>query len=284
MVDEASADIGVIGGSGLYALLDDAERSRGRHAVRPAERPVHRRPTSVAGGGLPAPARPGPPLPAAPDPLPGQPVGAARARRAPGPRAVRGRRAAAGARAGHVRGARPAGRPHERAGADVLRRPARCTCPSPTRTARPGARAALAAARGAGSSRSTAARWSSSRGRASPPARSRGGTPRMGWSVVNMTGHPEAVLARELALCYTSIALVTDLDAGVERRRRGHPGRGVRGLRAEHRAAARRSARRGRGAAGLDRLSRASTRWTASTASRAALTNPMALGAPSSHH
>ena len=37
-----------------------------------------------------------------------------------------------------------------------------------------------------------------------------------GWSVVNMTGHPEAVLARELALCYTAIALVTDLDAGVE--------------------------------------------------------------------
>lgn len=37
-----------------------------------------------------------------------------------------------------------------------------------------------------------------------------------GGSVVNMTGHPEAVLARELALCYTAIALVTDLDAGVE--------------------------------------------------------------------
>ncbi|MEE1938434.1 S-methyl-5'-thioadenosine phosphorylase [Streptomyces sp. TRM 70361] len=37
-----------------------------------------------------------------------------------------------------------------------------------------------------------------------------------GWSVVGMTGHPEAVLARELALCYTSIALVTDLDAGAE--------------------------------------------------------------------
>ncbi len=36
-----------------------------------------------------------------------------------------------------------------------------------------------------------------------------------GWSLVNMTGHPEAVLARELALCYTSVALVTDLDAGV---------------------------------------------------------------------
>lgn len=38
----------------------------------------------------------------------------------------------------------------------------------------------------------------------------------MGGSVVNMTGHPEAVLARELGLCYTAVALVTDLDAGVE--------------------------------------------------------------------
>jgi len=36
-----------------------------------------------------------------------------------------------------------------------------------------------------------------------------------GWSLVNMTGHPEAVLARELGLCYATIALVTDLDAGV---------------------------------------------------------------------
>ena len=36
-----------------------------------------------------------------------------------------------------------------------------------------------------------------------------------GWSLVNMTGHPEAVLARELALCYAAIALVTDRDAGV---------------------------------------------------------------------
>ncbi|MFH8683124.1 S-methyl-5'-thioadenosine phosphorylase [Streptomyces lydicus] len=37
-----------------------------------------------------------------------------------------------------------------------------------------------------------------------------------GWSLVNMTGHPEAVLARELALCYTAVALVTDLDAGID--------------------------------------------------------------------
>jgi 5'-methylthioadenosine phosphorylase len=39
---------------------------------------------------------------------------------------------------------------------------------------------------------------------------------RQGWSLVNMTGLPEAALARELALCYTSIALVTDVDAGVD--------------------------------------------------------------------
>ncbi len=38
---------------------------------------------------------------------------------------------------------------------------------------------------------------------------------RQGWAIVGMTGHPEAVLARELALCYTTVALVTDLDAGV---------------------------------------------------------------------
>ncbi|MFI6325496.1 S-methyl-5'-thioadenosine phosphorylase [Nonomuraea sp. NPDC050556] len=37
-----------------------------------------------------------------------------------------------------------------------------------------------------------------------------------GWTIVGMTGFPEAVLARELALCYTSLSLVTDLDAGVE--------------------------------------------------------------------
>ena len=37
-----------------------------------------------------------------------------------------------------------------------------------------------------------------------------------GWSLVNMTGHPEAVLAREMRQCYAAIALVTDMDAGVE--------------------------------------------------------------------
>lgn len=36
-----------------------------------------------------------------------------------------------------------------------------------------------------------------------------------GWTLIGMTGHPEAVLARELALCYTTLALVTDTDAGI---------------------------------------------------------------------
>lgn len=37
-----------------------------------------------------------------------------------------------------------------------------------------------------------------------------------GWSVVGMTGMPEASLAREMAICYSSISLVTDHDAGVD--------------------------------------------------------------------
>jgi len=37
-----------------------------------------------------------------------------------------------------------------------------------------------------------------------------------GWEVINMTQYPEAYLARELGLCYASIALITDYDVGVE--------------------------------------------------------------------
>ncbi|CAA9396941.1 MAG: 5'-methylthioadenosine phosphorylase [uncultured Propionibacteriaceae bacterium] len=37
-----------------------------------------------------------------------------------------------------------------------------------------------------------------------------------GWSLVGMTAMPEASIARELALCYTAIAIVTDHDAGVD--------------------------------------------------------------------
>ena len=37
-----------------------------------------------------------------------------------------------------------------------------------------------------------------------------------GFDVVNMTQYPEAWLARELALCYANISLVTDYDVGLE--------------------------------------------------------------------
>ena len=37
-----------------------------------------------------------------------------------------------------------------------------------------------------------------------------------GWEVINMTQYPEAVLARELELCYVNISLITDYDVGVE--------------------------------------------------------------------
>ena len=37
-----------------------------------------------------------------------------------------------------------------------------------------------------------------------------------GWEVVNMTQYPEAVLARELELCYVNISLITDYDVGLE--------------------------------------------------------------------
>lgn len=36
-----------------------------------------------------------------------------------------------------------------------------------------------------------------------------------GWSVVGMTQYPEALLAKELGICYSGIALVTDYDSGL---------------------------------------------------------------------
>ncbi len=38
---------------------------------------------------------------------------------------------------------------------------------------------------------------------------------RMGWDVINMTAYPECHLARELELCYATVAMVTDYDVGV---------------------------------------------------------------------
>jgi len=45
-----------------------------------------------------------------------------------------------------------------------------------------------------------------------------------GFRLINMTGYPETVLARELEMCYAAIALVTDLDAGID------AGQGVRAV------------------------------------------------------
>jgi 5'-methylthioadenosine phosphorylase len=38
----------------------------------------------------------------------------------------------------------------------------------------------------------------------------------MGWEVINMTQYPEAILARELELCYVNISLITDYDVGLD--------------------------------------------------------------------
>jgi 5'-methylthioadenosine phosphorylase len=37
-----------------------------------------------------------------------------------------------------------------------------------------------------------------------------------GFDVINMTAYPEAILARELELCYATVAMVTDHDVGVD--------------------------------------------------------------------
>ena len=37
-----------------------------------------------------------------------------------------------------------------------------------------------------------------------------------GWDVINMTQYPEAYLARELGLCYAGVALITDYDTGLQ--------------------------------------------------------------------
>jgi 5'-methylthioadenosine phosphorylase len=38
----------------------------------------------------------------------------------------------------------------------------------------------------------------------------------MGWEVINMTQYPEAILARELEICYVNVSLITDWDVGLE--------------------------------------------------------------------
>lgn len=44
-----------------------------------------------------------------------------------------------------------------------------------------------------------------------------------GWDLVNMTQYPECYLARELGLCYASVAMITDYDAAVREGLRMQP-------------------------------------------------------------
>ena len=142
------ADIGVIGGSGFYEFLDDAERVR---VTTPFGDPSDdlvvgevegRRVAFIARHGQ------GPPLPPAPGQLPGQPLGPARGGRPAGARALRGRLADPRSRARHRRGPRPGRRPHLGPRAHRLRRgrARSCTPASPTPTARAGGPRSLDAA------------------------------------------------------------------------------------------------------------------------------------------
>ena len=90
-----------------------------------------------------------------------------------------------------------------------------CTSPSPIPSARGGGPSRSRPPGARASRSSTAGPWSSSTDRGSPPRPSRGRHQQAGWSIVGMTAMPEAAIARELAMCFTTIALVTDHDAGV---------------------------------------------------------------------
>ena len=119
-------------------------------------------------------------------------------------------------RTGHAGPARPARGPDHDAGSDLLRpgrlpravrRPVLPVGPLAWPSRRPGSRtgirspsATLVVIEGQRFSTRAESQWFAAQG----------------WTLVGMTGHPEAVLARELALCYAPLALVTDLDAGVE--------------------------------------------------------------------
>lgn len=48
---------------------------------------------------------------------------------------------------------------------------------------------------------------------------------KMGWEVINMTQYPEVILAKELEMCYVNISLITDYDAGLTGQRAMPAGR-----------------------------------------------------------
>ena len=117
----STADVAVIGGTGFYAFLEDAEEHAVTTPYGDPSAPVAV--GTVAGRRVAFLPRHGEAarVPAAPDQLPREPLGAPLARRPPGAGAVRGGRAVATGGAGRHRGAGPARRPHQRPGVVVRR-------------------------------------------------------------------------------------------------------------------------------------------------------------------
>ena len=212
----ASTPVGVIGGSGLYSLLTDAEQVSvetpygppsgelvrgevgGREVVfLPRHGRDHRHPAHVINyrANLWA-------------------LRSLGVRQVLG--AVRGRFAAA-RHSGRARSCCPtSSSTAPPAGPGRSSTPARCTWPSPTRTARTaGPRCSRPPPGSTSRSMDGATMVVIDGPRFATRAESRHYAGQ-GWDLINMTGMPEAVLARELAMCYTSLALVTDLDAGVD--------------------------------------------------------------------
>ena len=226
--------VAVIGGSGFYEFLENptavaVPTPYGDPSAPIAVGEVGGRPVAF----LPR-HGPGSRVPAAPDQLPGQHVGAAQPRRRAGARA-RARSAGCSRRPSRAPSSYPTS-------SSTVRRPRVQTYVDTRAAHAPFADPYCPDLRSHSSAPPGRTCWAAGTmvviegPRFSTRAESQSYA-RAGWTVVNMTGHPEAVLARELGVCYATIALVTDLDAGVSARGVGRPGPGVRALREAHRPA-----------------------------------------------
>ena len=212
-----TAEIGVFGGSGFYALLDRPEEHRVNTPFGAPSSPVM---VGEIGGRtrrVPAAARQGPLAAAAHDQLPRERLGDEGARRHAHHRPERLRFAPAARPARRLRDLRSVRRPHVGAQGHVLRRAhhdarlvGRSVLPddaagrASTKAAELGITAhptgTVVVIQGPRFSTRSESRWFASQG----------------WEVINMTQYPECYLARELEICYCNISLITDHDAGAE--------------------------------------------------------------------
>jgi 5'-methylthioadenosine phosphorylase len=220
----AQAEIGVIGGSGFYEFLARRRGARRQHAVRRAVRPTgdrHVGGRSVAF--LPRHGR-GPPA-AAPQINYRANIAALESvgvQQIIAPCAVGSLRADVPARLPRRR--RPAGGPDVGRAQTFYDGPRTVHVSFADPYCAYGRSLALAAA--ASTASSTGTRHARGRrGTALLDARRVPWYAAAGWERDRDDRHPEAVLARERALCYTTLALVTDYDVGVEGRPRRSPRR-----------------------------------------------------------